>query len=176
MLFVSAFFSMENMGQIAGNTDRGYRKTSILDMVLIYQGGVHRADWTPAEIAPYVVHTNRFGKKEWFFDGFLFLEFYDGSKYNFCPGYSGRENARKQEWEWLIDRHFADGKAIKALNACIDDGIREMGAPPVKHRVVVGLPEPFMNQKDWGVLDGKELDFSKREDRVAASKWYIDQN
>ena len=179
MLIGATIFSMvylfESLAQMPGNTERGYQQTSILDMVLIYQGGVHRADWTPAEMMPYVVHTNRFGKKEWFFDGFLFLEFYDGTKYNFCPGYSGRENARKNEWEWLIDRHFADGKAIKALNACIDDGIREIGKPTMKHKIVIGLPEPFLNQKDWGNLDGKDMDFSNREDRITSIKWYIDQ-
>ena len=179
MLIVSTIFSVVHtvdcIGQIAGNTDRGYKQTSILDMVLIYQGGVHRVDWTPAEMLPYVIHTDRFGNKKWFFDGFLFLEFYDGARFNFCPDYSGKENARKKEWEWLIDRHFADGKAIKALNACIADGIREIGEPTSKHKVVIGMPEPFLNQKDWGTLDGKELDFSIREDRITASKWYIDR-
>lgn len=175
LVVLSVLFSLKNTGQILDNTNRGYLQTTIRDMVLIYQGGTHRVDWTPAEMAPYVIHTDRFGKKDWFFDGFLFLEFYDGTKYNFCPGYSGRENARKNEWEWLIDRHFADGKALKSLNACIEEGIRELGEPPLKHKVVIGLPEPFLNQKDWGSLNGKELDFSKRDDRIAASKWYIDQ-
>ncbi|MDR1718887.1 MAG: DUF4855 domain-containing protein [Dysgonamonadaceae bacterium] len=154
--------------------ERGYKQNEILDMVLIYQGGSHRVDWTPTEMLPYVIYTNEQNKKDWFFDGFLFLEFYDGQSYNFCPGSPGTLNARKQEWTWLANRHFEDGKAIKALNSCITEGIKELGAPSFKHRVVIGLPEPILNQKDWGELNGVALDFSKQEDRIAALKWYID--
>lgn len=154
--------------------ERGFKQSSILDMVLIYQGGTQRVDWTPAEMLPYVVHTNQSGQKDWFFDGFLFLEFQDGKGYNFNPGYSGNNQARKQEWEWLANRHFEDGKAIKALNTCIAQVKKEITPPSFKHKVVIGLPEPFLDQKDWGEINGVNLDFSKQEDRIAACKWYID--
>jgi hypothetical protein len=152
---------------------RGFRQVPALDMVLIYQGGVQRADWTPGEMLPYVVHTDRTNRKDWFFDGFLFLEFQDGRGYSFGPGNSGNQ-ARKQEWEWLAERHFEDGKAIRALNACIAEAKKELGEPSFKHKVVIGLPEPFPDQKDWGEIDGAPMDFSKQQDRIAACKWYID--
>ena len=153
---------------------RGFRQSPVLDMVLIYQGGTQRVDWTPNEMRPYVVHTNQSDKKDWFFDGFLFLEFQDGKGYNFNPGYSGTMQARKQEWEWLAGRHFENGKAIKALNACIAEAITELGTPSFKHKVVIGLPEPFLDQKDWGEINGVKMDFSKQADRISACKWYID--
>lgn len=153
---------------------RGYRQEPLLDMVLIYQGGRQRMDWTPDEMRPYVVHNNQANGKEWFFDGFLFLEFQDGAGYNYSPGYQGNKEARKQEWEWLSNRLFEDGKAIKALNRCVAEAKEELGEPSFRHKVVVGLPEPFLNQKDWGELNGSKLDFAKREDRIAASLWYID--
>src|SRR5690554_380800 len=153
---------------------RGYRQAPVLDLVLIYQGGLQRMDWTPGEMMPYVVHTNQSNEKEWFFDGFLFLEFQDGAGYNFNPGYSGNKEARKQEWEWLSDRLFEDGKGMKALNQCVAEAKEELGEPSFRHKVVVGLPEPFVDQKDWGKINGRELDFAKREDRIDACLWYID--
>ena len=152
----------------------GYRQAPLLDMVLIYQGGLQRMDWTPGEMRPYVVHTNQSNKKDWFFDGFLFLEFQNGAGYNYNPGYSGNKEARKQEWEWLSNRLFEDGKAISALNSCVAEAKKELGEPSFRHKVVVGLPEPFLNQQDWGELNDVKLDFSKREDRITACKWYID--
>lgn len=36
------------------------------------------------------------------------------------------------------------------------------------------MPEPVPNQKDWGELNGRQLDFSNEADRINACKWYID--
>lgn len=152
-----------------------YGKTSIADLVLIYQGGVHRPmEWTKEQFVPYVTHTNRHGEKNWLFDGFLFLEFKDGKGRNFAPGYD-KQNARKQEWEWLLDRKFEKDKAFDALNQCIEEQKKTLGKPSFKHKLVVGIPSPILNQKDWGELDGKTLDFSNIEDRLTAGKWYIDR-
>lgn len=38
---------------------------------------------------------------------------------------------------------------------------------------MLGLPEAIRGQKDWGEIDGREMDFSKEEDQIAATKWYI---
>ena len=153
----------------------GYRQNSILDLVLIYQGGHQRLDWTPEQLYPYVIHTDKYNKKGWFFDGFLFLEFHDGKEYSFQHSYNNNVKfAGKEQWAWLADRHFEKGKALEALNSCIEKGIKEIGNPPFKHKVVIGLPEPEKNWKEWGNINGKKMDFTKREDRIAAGKWYID--
>jgi hypothetical protein len=60
------------------------------------------------------------------------------------------------------------------LNSCVAEAKEELGEPSFRHKVVVGLPEPFLNQQDWGELNDVKLDFSKREDRITACKWYID--
>ncbi len=152
-----------------------YGKTTIADLVLIYQGGVHRKsyEWTKERFTPYVVHKNQKGKKDWLFDGFLFLEFKDGKGYNYAPGYDKRA-ARRQEWEWLMERQFEKGKAFSALDQCIDEQIKEIGKPRFQHQLVVGIPAPIKDQKDWGSID-HPLDFSKKEDRIDACKWYIDR-
>lgn len=151
-----------------------YRTTDVDDLALIYQGGTHRLDWTVDEFRPYVVHTFADGTKDWLFDGFLFLEFKDGSGRNYTVGYE-KLNARKDEWAWLVDRIFEEGKSLSALDACIGEQIPKIGKPGFRHQVVLGLPEAIRDQKDWGELDGRAMDFSKEEDQIAATKWYIDE-
>lgn len=153
---------------------QNYQTTGIQDLALIYQGGSHRLDWTVDEFRPYVVNHFADGTKDWLFDGFLFLEFKDGSGRNYTVGYE-KLNARKGEWAWLLDRIFEQGKSLSALDQCIGEQIREIGKPAFKHQVVLGLPEAIRDQKDWGELDGRVMDFSKEEDQIAATKWYIDE-
>ncbi|MCI7141281.1 DUF4855 domain-containing protein [Alistipes sp.] len=146
----------------------------VQDLALIYQGGSHRMDWTVDEFRPYVVHEFADGTKDWLFDGFLFLEFKNGSGRHYTVGYE-KLNARKGEWAWLLDRIFEEGKSLSALDACITEQIAELGKPGFKHQIVLGLPEAILDQKDWGELDGRTLDFSKEEDQLAATRWYIDE-
>lgn len=153
---------------------KGYCQTDISDLVLIYQGGVHRMDWNTEQFIPYIVYTNPNGNKQWLFDGFLFLEFKDGKGRSYAMGYE-KKNARKKEWKWLIDRFFEDGKGVKALNEAIQQQKKILGEPGFKHKIVIGIPEPASNQKDWGELNGHALDFSVREDKIEACKWYIDE-
>ena len=152
-----------------------YGKTNIADMVLIYHGGVHRTfEWNKEKFLPYVIHENKQGKKAWLFDGFLFTEFLDGKGHHFAHGNSGTKIACKPEWEWLMERQFEKNTGFSTLDQCIGEQIREMGTPPFRHKLVVVMPVPQKNQKEWGSLD-HPLDFSKDEDRIDACKWYIDR-
>ena len=147
--------------------------TDIRDLVLIYQGGSHRMDYNAEQLRPYVVHEDRFGNRDWLFDGFLFLEFDSGKGVSYHVRGSA-PLARKEDWAWLVDRHFESGKGIAALDDCIAAAVRELGEPPFRHKVVIGIPAPPRGQKDWGELEGRKLDFSNEEDRIAACKWYAD--
>ena len=147
--------------------------TDIRDLVLIYQGGSHRMDYNAEQLRPYVVHEDRFGNRDWLFDGFLFPEFDSGKGVSYHVRGSA-PLARKEDWAWLVDRHFESGKGIAALDDCIAAAVRELGEPPFRHKVVIGIPEPPRGQKDWGELEGRKLDFSNEEDRIAACKWYAD--
>ena len=49
---------------------------------------------------------------------YLFLEFSDGKGRRYAQGYG--KDARKQEWEWLLQRLFEEGKSLSALDACIE--------------------------------------------------------
>lgn len=158
----------------AQSPSAGYKQTNIRDLALIYQGGIHRLDWTAEQFLPYVVHQYSDGHKDWLFDGFLFLEFKDGKGYGYGSRYD-KHDARKVEWLWLLDRIFEDGKALSALNQCIQAQAKEIGRPRFKHQIVIGLPEALPNQKDWGEIDGRIMDFAIQEDQIAATRWYIDE-
>ena len=153
--------------------ERAFRKNTIKDLALIYQGGINRMDWTEEQFRPYVMHQFQDGRKEWLFDGFLFLEFSDGKGRRYAQGYG--KDARKQEWEWLLQRLFEEGKSLSALDACIETVKKEIGEPEFRHRVVIGLPAAMFRQRDWGELNGKTLCFLYREDQVAATRWYVDR-
>ena len=66
--------SLQSVVFAGGKDDYNYKVSDVRDLALIYQGGVHRLDWTQEQFVPYVTHTFADGHKDWFFDGFLFLE------------------------------------------------------------------------------------------------------
>ena len=151
-----------------------FARSDIRDLALIYQGGSHRISWTPEEITPYVTHRFADGSEQWLFDGFLFLEFKDNQGNQYSPGYAPK-NARRAEWQWYLDRLFERGRSLDALNQVIGQKKAEIGEPGFRHKVVLTVMVPIAGQKDWGELDGRQLDFCKREDQIAASRWFIDQ-
>lgn len=174
--FILVFLTTGSLYTFATKKNRKpqYAKTNIADLVLIYQGGAHRnLEWNKDQFAPYVVHQNKQDKKDWLFDGFLFLEFKDGKGRCYAPGYE-KEAARRTEWEWLMERQFEKNKAFSALDQCISEQIKEMNKPSFRHKLIVGIPAPLKGQKDWGNLD-RPMDFSKNEDCIEACKWYIDR-
>ena len=152
-----------------------YGKNNIADMVLIYCGGMQRnLEWNKDQFLPYVVHENQQGKKDWLFDGFLFIEFLDGKGHHFAHGNDKTTLACKPEWEWLMNRQFEKNKAFSALDRCIGEQKKELGNPPFRHKMVAVMPVPMKGQTDWGNL-GHPIDFSKDEDRIEACKWYVDR-
>ena len=150
-------------------------KGHIADLALIYQGGEKRLTWTPEEFAPYVTWKNPdFGKEEWLFDGFLFIEFRDGLGHEYAAGYT-QKPARQTEWRWLLEKNFSRTNALGALDNLVGRATARIGAPLVSRKVVLTLPEPIHGQTNWGTLGGRTLDFNRAADRVAACEWHVDQ-
>jgi len=143
------------------------------DLVLIYQGGVHRLSWTEEQLQGYVTYRDRrSGREQWLFDGFLFFEFQDGRGTRYVGQFKLR-SAIRADWMWLSDRLFSRGVALDALEQAIAAASSRLGSPPRRRKVYLGLPEPILRQKDWGQLDGRWLDFNVPEDRLAAIRWYV---
>lgn len=144
------------------------------DMVLIYQGGTQRSAWAPGEFAPYVSAIDpRDHKEKWLFDGFLFIEYVNGRKHAFEEGIN-LPPADRQDWQDLRARNFEPGHGLAALEQTCAEIEKRIGPPLRPRQVVLTLPEPIEGATNWGVLDGRKLDFSVPADRVAACEWHID--
>lgn len=149
------------------------RKGWVSDLLLIYNGGAHRSNvWDEEKFESCIYAKDKNGKYGWLFDSFLFLEIHDGTN-SFASGYKPTP-ARKDHWMGLMNTNLTEGYGIKALNDCIEKAKRICKDPFRKRKLVMSLPEPIPNQKNWGSVKGKKLDFSKTEDRIEAVKWYID--
>lgn len=153
--------------------DSAIGKVDIRDMVLIYNGGAHRSVvWNEKMFEPYIsIEGKEKGEKRWLFDGFLFLEIHNGTR-GFASGYKPLP-ARKTEWIGLMNGYLKEGRSLRALNDCIEK-VKPNAPDHGKRKIVMSLPEPIPNQKDWGDLNGKPMDFSKTDDRINVVKWYID--
>ncbi len=144
----------------------------IADLCLIYNGRPNPlVEYTTETLKSYVYHTDKNGKINFLFDGFLFLE---------IVGSNGRslENnpdlTTKKEWTWYIDQQFKTGFAIPALNELLDS-LEEAGSVPMrKRKIVIGIPTPYESKKSFGVIDGENLVMDNIKSRVKAVKWFID--
>lgn len=175
-LFIFSFLMCHcNSNDTSDQEKKGEDNKQIVDLALIYQGGVKRLDWNKEQIAPHVSWVNpETNKEEWLFDGFLFIEFRDFQGHIFATGY-GDAPAPKHIWTWLLERVFEKNLAVDALNQVVGETISRVGEPKRKHKVVLTLPEPIYGFKGWGELNGKKLDFEIAEDRIAATKWFVDE-
>lgn len=151
----------------------------ISDLALIYAGASRRPMWDKSQLRPYVTHIYADGREDWFFDGFLFLEF-DNGTVAFGNG-SGKAAATQEDWKWLLDEYFTRGYKLHALDELISEKKQTLGEPTLRHKVVITCCAPTKNKagnwdvrKSWGNVNGKNLYFASTADRVTAVKWYID--
>ena len=163
------------------------------DAVLCYGNSHHRNPylWDERRFEPYVTYVDKEGGEHWLFDGFIFLEFQDTNRpdaelYAFETGHlrDKGESAGKAQWQELIDYYFTDGNGVEALEEAVKEAAARLGKAPQKRKVIMVLPDPVIHRHYidtmssttyWGALDGRQLDFNRNEDRIAACKWYIDR-
>lgn len=148
--------------------------------------GLHNAvppAWTAERFASHVVFNASNGSSKWLYDAFLCIDTSDpvrGLSYSLT---NGRPSSVKASWEDLIEGWLGDNGAIKKLDEAVSAAASKLGPPPAPRYVVMSLPDPvmFSNFADkssstiyWGEVGGRQLDFSKPEDQVAAYRWYMD--
>ena len=152
---------------------RNYPKNQIRDLALIYQGNSRRPKWDKADFLPYLTHKFADGHRDWTFDGFLFLEFDNNKNVVFTSTID--KVSTKKDWEWYLDQLYAPNVSLDALDSLIDSMKIEIGDPGFKHKIVITLLTPILSHNKWGEIDGQELDMTRYEDAVKATKWYIDE-
>ncbi len=178
VLAAAAALTVGSSALADGNVNRFGEDPKISDLALIYAGNSRRPVWTKEDLTPYVTHKYADGHEDWFFDGFLFLEF-DNDSVAYGNG-SGKKPALQNDWLWLLDQYFAPDHKLDALDKLISEKKQSLGEPPLRHSVVITCcaPTKLVNgnwsRKSWGKVDGKDLIFMSKSDRVKAVQWYID--
>jgi hypothetical protein len=148
-------------------------QSTIRDLVLISSNlQTYNHPWIEEDWNPYVVWEQG-TKKDWLFDGFLFVDVQDNEGHSFMYGH-GSSPALKSHWENWANMLFTENKFIPALDASISKYASQIGQPNRKRKVIVSIPEPLQQADQWGELNGKMLNMMNDEDRLTACKWFID--
>lgn len=146
----------------------------VTDLVLLYQGGKPNITYTPSHVKPYIFRQNSEDEFEWLFDSFLFLSGRHPNGKVF-DGTWGKNSARQEEWIWLIDELFKKNQCLDAIETTLDS-LASNGTKPIrKRKIVVSIPQPVLNQTDWGKVKGKDLNFTSNKDRLIATNWFVDE-
>ena len=157
---------------------------SYTDLVLCYGGSTHRTPfgWNKERFAPFVTYTDEAGGEHWLFDSFLCIEFVM-VPYSINLGQK-RTSGGREQWQELIDYWFGPDNGVNALEEAVGEAAARLGEPAGKRKVVMVMPDPIIYEEYadtntsttyWGELNGRAMDFSKEEDQLAVTKWYIDE-
>ncbi len=161
---------------------------NLSNVMLIYSGHydpVSWGTWPVRDALPYVAYLDKNGKVvDWFFDGFLFLGLQSNRKKAF-DSVARSAAADKVDWQWYIDRLFADGQQIAAFDQATAYAAKELNQPGHKSKIIIAIPNPHTVLEDFGDVDGDGVseNFSANgrtpedavRDRVDAVQWYVDQ-
>lgn len=125
---------------------------------------------TKEHYLPYVAYIEDGQIKDTLFDAYLYLPYvkylYDGGK---------KKPLTKAEWQKYIDYQFEAGINLDALDAAVAETKAALGLSDYKAGVFFSILYPVSSQTAFGEVNGRNLDFSKLEDRKAGVKWLIDE-
>lgn len=156
----------------------GYPHYPVRDLALLYAGSPRRLKWTPEELRPYICHTFSDGKTKWLFDGFLFLEYHTRDPklgwIDLIP-INTKVPPLKRHYVECMDKWFAPGECLDALDKEIGALKKQIGAPPFKHKIMLTLFVPYGENSGWGKINGREMNFANFDDKVTAVEWMINQ-
>ena len=140
------------------------------DVLLSYICHDSRAPITKEIFLPHVAYMENGEIKDTLFDSFLFLPYvaflYDAYK---------KRPLTKKDWQKYIDTQFMDDYNMDALDKAAEEVGRKLGNPDYKVSVFMSILYPVTEVGSFGEVDGRDLDFSKQEDRKAGLKWLIDE-
>ncbi len=154
--FIDKFASTEELGS--------------KDVLLAYICHKDVAPISKEVFLPHVAYMENGEIKDTLFDGYLFLPYvaflYD--KYTKRP-------LKKEDWQHYIDTQYTDGYNMDALEEAAKEVGKKLGKKDYKVSVYLSILYPVTAVNEFGIVDGRNLDFSKLEDRKAAIKWLIDE-
>lgn len=157
--------------------------TEVCDVCLIYSGDASRPTWDADHLRPYLTHKYADGHREWFYDGFLFLEFRIG-KAQLANASAGQQAAVQSEWLQYLDNLFEEDHDLHQLDRMISEYKKELGEPAMRHKVIIATCCPAKDGSqggaewrdiNWGEVNGEKMNFALKSHRVKATEWFIDE-
>lgn len=119
---------------------------------------------------PHVGYIENGEMKDTLFDSYLFLPYV---KFLYDEG--TKRVLSKADWQSYIDNQFKANVNMNALNAAVGEVKDELNKPDYKVSVFLSVFFPVKSQTSFGIVDGRNLNFTNIEDRKAALKWMIDE-
>ena len=172
------------------STDMGFfpqndpRSGGVNHMMLIYNNSGY--NWMMIDALPYVSYiaplmgNYELKVEDYFFDTFLFLALTAPDGHAFDSPSRGTP-AKKEQWQWFIDKIFHENNQLSAFEKAYEFTNDALGGD-VKGKIFIMIPNPMVEIKDFGDVDGTgSLNFSwkdaekAKEHRLKAVKWYIDE-
>lgn len=168
----SVKYTTSEVTKVTYSTDPTIIRPSSNDVLKTYVGG---KAISKKEFMPSVAYIEDGVVKDILFDSFAFLPsptwvYQGGSDTN------GMKAMVKEDWVSYINKmEFKANKNMDALDAASGDVINGLGLKNYKTTVFMTLLYPVRGATDFGEVNGKNLDLSRNEDRIAAVKWMVDE-
>ncbi|MFY0758527.1 DUF4855 domain-containing protein [Metabacillus dongyingensis] len=123
-------------------------------------------DWSADDLKYYQINQENPAAVQSLFKSFIFNPISFRKDHYIHPMFSGfGEKTDIHDWELAIEHVFMKDMNFYALNANAAE----------RTEVWMGVPYPAPQQRNFGAVDGKNLDFSLNEDRLTGVKWWMDQ-
>ncbi len=176
ILSLLAFFAVNAGAEYpAADSMDGYQ-----NLCLSYTWNPGRSDFGRFDadtFMPFVAYYDTNGKmQDFFFDSYLFLPCVKDGASGARIHYDKENPTKAIDWTSYVEDTFYKGKNVDALETAMGRAKDELNQPDAKAGVILTILYPGIEAgSSFGSLGGKQLDFSKLDDRKYAIKWIIDE-
>lgn len=113
---------------------------------------------------------------DFMYDSFIFL-CQPNYLYDYNENGAFLKPLKKENWlDFVVNDEFAPDMNINALDQAVGEAKKALGDENYKANVFMSMFYPVETTREFGVVDGRMLDFAKLEDRKAGLKWMVDES
>ncbi|MBE3583576.1 MAG: DUF4855 domain-containing protein [Limnochordaceae bacterium] len=133
-------------------------------------------DWLPGDFRPYVTHLDANGEPDdTFFDTFIFLAISSDRGRQFGGEFGQDQASLWPDWQWYIQRLFAPGKQLAALDLACAGAARALHQPDLRVNVYIMIPYPSYKVTDFQRPGAASSSLLPVNNRIAAIQAYVDE-
>lgn len=130
--------------------------------------------YTESQFLPSVAYMAGGYAQNYMFTGFAFTPL-TNFVYHYGKEDYGMNRLAKNQWQVYVDSMFAEGYNVDALDNTVRQVKEAFDDNDYQVDVYGALLYPVKSVTSFGVVNGKNLDFSKTEDRIEGMKWLADE-